>query len=139
MLDWTDELLEVFEMTKIAVNDCPKLFFLDNVSPIILHTDASQYGMGAYLCQIRNNEEIPIRFLSKSFDDRMSRWSTIQQEGYAIYFAITEWDYLLCDRRFNIRTDHANLKLLHAESNDKVLRWMITLQTYDFEIEHIKG
>ena len=138
-LEWTQELLAVYEATKIAVHECPKLFFMDNISPIYIHTDASQYGMGAYLYQIRDGKEIPIRFLSKSFDDRMSRWSTIQQEGYAIYYAITSWDYLLQDRRFLVRTDHANLKLLHAESNDKVLRWMITLQSYDFEIEHIKG
>ena len=89
---------------------------MDDVSPIYLHTDASQYGKGAYLFQIRDEggvkREVPIRFLSKSFDDRMSRWSTIQQEGYAIFYAITSWEYLLRDRRFLVRTDHANLRLL---------------------------
>ena len=119
-LQWTPELLAVYEATKKAVHECPKLFFLDDVSPIFLHTDASQYGMGAYLFQIRTEggvkREIPIRFLSKSFDDRMSRWSTIQQEGYAIFYAVTSWEYLLRDRRFLVRTDHANLRLLHAES-----------------------
>ena len=53
------------------MHECPKLFFLDDVSPIYLHTDASQYGMGAYLFQVREeggvNREVPIRFLSKSF------------------------------------------------------------------------
>jgi hypothetical protein len=142
-LQWTPELLAVYEATKKAVHECPKLFFLDDVSPIFLHTDASQYGMGAYLFQIRTEggvkREVPIRFLSKSFDDRMSRWSTIQQEGYAIFYAVTSWEYLLRDRRFVVRTDHANLRLLHAESNPKVIRWMLTLQSYDFDIEHIKG
>jgi hypothetical protein len=44
--------------------------------------------MGAYLFQVREGKEVPIHFLSKSFDDRLSRWSTLQQEGYAIYYAI---------------------------------------------------
>jgi len=88
---------------------------------------------------MREGKEVPIHFLSKSFDDRMSRWSTIQQEGYAIYYAITSWEHLLRDRRFLVRTDHANLKLLHAESNPKVIRWMLSLQMYDFDIEHIAG
>ena len=136
---WTPELLQIYEDTKRAVHECPKLFFLDDVSPIYLHTDASQYGMGAYLFQEREGKEIPIHFLSKSFDDRLSRWSTIQQEGYAIYYAITSWEHLLRDRRFLVRTDHANLRLLHEESNAKVLRWMLTLQSYDFDIEHIAG
>jgi hypothetical protein len=121
------------------VHECPKLIFLDDTSPIYLHTDASQYGMGAYLFQVREGKEIPIRFLSKSFDTRMSKWSTIQQEGYAIYYAITSWEYLLRDRKFLVRSDHANLRLLHAESDKKVIRWMITLQSYDFDIEHIAG
>ena len=138
-INWTPELLQVYEDTKRAVHECPKLFFLDDTSPIYLHTDASQYGMGAYLFQEREGKEVPIHFLSKSFDDRLSRWSTLQQEGYAIYYAITSWEHLLRDRRFLVRTDHANLRLLHEESNAKVLRWMITLQSYDFDIEHIAG
>ena len=89
--------------------------------------------------KVREGKEVPIHFLSKSFDDRMSRWSTIQQEGYAIYCAITSWEHFLRDRRFLVRTDHANLRLLHEESNAKVLRWMLTLQSYDFGIEHIAG
>jgi len=79
-LEWTQELLAIYEATKIAVHECPKLFLMDNISPIYIHTDASQYGMGAYLFQVREGKEIPIRFLSKSFDTRMSKWSTIQQE-----------------------------------------------------------
>ena len=138
-INWTQELLQVYEDTKKAVHECPKLFFLDDISPIYLHTDASQYGMGAYLFQVREGKEVPIHFLSKSFDDRLSRWSTLQQEGYAIYYAITSWEHLLRDRRFLVRTDHANLRLLHEESNAKVLRWMLTLQSYDFDIEHIAG
>jgi len=138
-LIWTPELLQSFADTKKAISGCPKLYFLDDVSPIYLHTDASQYGMGAYLFQVRDGISYPIRFLSKAFDDRMSRWSTIQQEGYAIYYAITQWDYLLRDRKFTLRTDHDNLTMLKVDSNVKVQRWMLALQAFDYEVEHIKG
>jgi len=86
-LIWTPELLLSL---KRAIHTCPKLFFLDDTLPIYLHTDASKYGMGAYLFQIKDGIHYPIRFISKAFDDRMSRWSTIQQEGHAIYYSITQ-------------------------------------------------
>jgi hypothetical protein len=138
-LIWTPELIHSFEQVKRAIHTCPKLFFLDDTSPIYLHTDASQYGMGAYLFQIKEGIHFPIPFIRKAFDDRMSRWSTIQQEGYAIYYAITQWDFLLRDRHFTLRTDHDNLTMLKEESNVKVVRWMLALQAYKFEVEHIKG
>ena len=138
-LIWTPELLKAYNDTKKAISGCPKLYFLDDTSPIYLHTDASQYEMGAYLFQVRDGISYPIRFLSKAFDDRMSRWSTIQQEGYAIYYSITQWDYLLRDRKFTLRTDHDNLTMLKVDSNVKVQRWMLALQAFDFEVEHIKG
>ena len=95
--------------------------------------------MGAYLFQIRDGKQVPIRFLSKSFEHRLTKWSTIQQEGFAIYYAITSWDFLLRDRHFTLHTDHDNLTMLKAESNDKVVRWMTALQVYDYSVQHIKG
>ena len=73
-INWTSELLQVYEDTKRAVHECPKLFFLDDTSPIYLHTDASQYGMGAYLFQEREGKEVPIYIYCdrtlKAFDGR---------------------------------------------------------------------
>ena len=69
--------------------------------------------MGAYLFQVKDGIHFPIRFISKAFDERMSRWSTIQQEGYAIYYAITQWDFLLRDRQFH--TSNRSRQPYHAK------------------------
>jgi len=114
---------------------------MDETSPIFLHTDASDYGIGAYLFQVRDGENFPIAFLSKSLDERMCRWDTAQKEGYAIFFAFEKWDHLLRNRFFTLRTDHDNLlrlKETHA-SNKKVQRWLTAFQHYDYNIEHIAG
>ena len=113
-----------------------------------MHTDASDYGCGAYLYQLKKSEvnpegeEIPIAFISKSFDARMRRWDTPQKEGFAIFYALLKLDYLLRDRRFIVKTDHRNLSILRGESyltNLKVQRWLTTFQHYDFTIAYIKG
>jgi hypothetical protein len=140
-LQWTDTTKECLERIKSAIHNCPKLFFMDDISPIFLHTDASDYGIGAYLFQVVNGKEQPIAFLSKSLDDRMSRWDTPQKEGFAIFYALDKFDYLLRDRKFTLRTDHANLTRLRESysTNKKVQRWLTCFQHYDIDFEYIKG
>ena len=97
------------------VNACPKLYFINSSYKIILYTDASDYAHGAYLCQIRpatetsEETEEPIRFLSGSFSGAQTRWSTIEKEAFAIYWALKKLDDLLGGIAFTIRTDHMNL------------------------------
>jgi hypothetical protein len=40
-----------FQKIKEAINNCPRLFFLNDYSPIHLYPDASDEGIGAYLAQ----------------------------------------------------------------------------------------
>jgi hypothetical protein len=139
ILTWSQAEMDAFAAIKEAIHNCPQLFFMDDESPILVHTDASDYGLGAYVSQIVEGKEVPIGFVSKTFDDRMQKWDTYQKEGYAIYFALQKWDYLLRDRRFTLKTDHKNLTLLKESSDAKVVRWMTALQMYDFELEYIPG
>ena len=140
-LQWTDLSRTSYEKLKHRIHECPRLYFLDDISPIYLHTDASDYGIGAYLFQVVDGIEHPISFLSKSLDERTLRWDTPQKEGYAIFFALNKFDYLLRDRRFTVRTDHANLTKLKNDysSNKKVQRWLTCFQHYDITFEYIKG
>ena len=43
-----------------------RLFFLTDSEPIFMLTDASDYGIGAYLYQLIDGIERPIAFISKS-------------------------------------------------------------------------
>ena len=140
-LKWTDHARLCYETLKVAIHECPRLFFMDDSSPIFLHTDASNYGIGAYLFQVVEGVQRPIAFLSKSLNDRMRRWDTPQKEGYAIFYALDKFDYLLRDRKFTVRTDHANLTRLREDysSNKKVQRWLTCFQHYDMDFEYIKG
>jgi hypothetical protein len=140
-LVWSEIGIGAFQQIKECIHTCPMLFFMDNVSPIYLHTDASQYGIGAYLYQVVDGKEIPIGFLSKSLDARLKHWDTSEKEGYAIFYSLQKWEYLLRDRRFILRTDHDNLLRLKERfgTADKVRRWFTWINSFDIQIEHIKG
>ena len=138
---WTEETEAAFEKIKEAINECPQLFFMDGdlTSPIFLHTDASDGGIGAHLFQRVNGTIRSIAFVSKALSDSQRRWSTPEKECYAIYYAMRKLDYLLRDRQFLLRTDHRNLTFLNINSSPKVIRWKLEIQEYDFKIEYIPG
>lgn len=138
-LVWTEQNTQLFFQIRDKVANCPKLFFVDEHSPIVLCTDASNYGIGAYLHQIVDGKEQPIAFISKSLTSKQLEWSTIEKEAYAIFFAFQKLEHLIRDTKFLLKTDHENLTFINTCSKEKVRRWKIAIQEYDFDIEHIKG
>ena len=138
-LIWTPEGKQAFEDVKDSIRKCPKLFFMNDDAPIFLHTDASDYGIGAYLFQVIDGKEYPIQFMSKTLTAEEIKWSTIEKECYAIVYALHKFEYLLRDKHFTLRTDHANLKYLNNPPSAKVRRWKISIQGYDMDLEWFDG
>ena len=139
-LQWTPELTALFNDVKDRVGNCPELFFMNDSLPVYLHTDASDYGIGAYLFQLEpSGKEKPIAFISKSLTKERLRWSVPEKEAYAIFYAFQKLEYLIRDRYFLLRTDHKNLTYINQESSPKVRRWKLAIQEYNFDIEHIAG
>ena len=136
---WTNETRTLFEEVKKAVNECPKLFFFDVNAPVFLHTDASDYGIGGYLFQVVDGIIQPIQFLSRSLSKTERKWSTYEKEGYAIFYSLMKMEHLIRDSHFTLRTDHRNLTFINTDLRDKVKRWKLTIQHFDFDIEHIEG
>jgi hypothetical protein len=146
-VEWTDECETAFNDIRQAIDECPLLWFVDDVSPIFLQTDASDYGIGAYLYQTVLQEggssiEHPIGFISKSLVSGYGTWDIPMKEGFAIFYALRKWEYLLRDRKFTILTDHENLTRLRTErsANKMVSRWFTVYQEYDIiEWVHVPG
>ena len=110
---WNPEANTAFENLRDMIDNCPTLFFLDPNASIYLHTDASEFGLGAYLFQIviENGVEIekPVEFISKAFSPVQLRWSIPEKEAYAIFYSVRKLDYLLRDVHFVLRTYHKTL------------------------------
>ena len=138
-LKWTEEATIAFEALKAAVNNAPKLFFIDYESEIHLYTDASLIGIGAYLCQIKDGKEMPIAFYSRSLREDERAWGIPCLEAYAIWQAFKNFDYLLRDAKCHVHTDHKNLTYIKENGSEKVIRWKLDLMEYDFDLHVIKG
>ena len=130
-LVWTTLGQTVFETLRELISKCPLLRFPDDSAPIILRTDASDFGIGGVLFQTIEKVENPIAFVSKSLTEVQLRWSVIQKEAYAVFYCCTQLDYLLRDRRFIIETDHRNLTYMLKNTNSIVIRWDIAIQELD--------
>jgi hypothetical protein len=141
--DWSSDQVKAFEGILSDLDHCPTLFFLDDDSPIVLQTDASDYGIGAYLYQIREFDgrrlERPVFIISKSLSEVQQRWHTPEKEAYAIYYALIKLRHLLIDRKFLIHTDHKNLTYLNDGTSKKMLRWKQEVAEYDATVGYIKG
>ena len=97
IITWTEDALQGFEQLKHMANTCPKLNFINNTYKIVLYTGASDYTHGAHLGQLEPATETsakieePIRFLSETFSGAQTRWSNIEKETFAIYWALKYW------------------------------------------------
>ena len=87
-LVWSPETSDKFNLIKKAMNECHTLFDIDEMAPVFLHTDASDYGIGGHVFQIVVGVEQPIAFMSKSPTGTECRWSTIENECRAIVFSL---------------------------------------------------
>ena len=90
-LQWTQRWEQAFKDLQSAVVNCPKNMFLEPGHPIFVQTDASDYGIGAYLFQRIHGEERPIGFISKSLNKVERKWSTLEKEAFAIFYALQKW------------------------------------------------
>ena len=136
---WTTQARKAFRDIKESIRLCPSLFYIDENAPIYLCTDASIYGIGAYLYQIIDGVERVIMFLSKSFTKIQLSWGIPDKEAFAILHTLKTLDYLLRDTKFILKTDHANLTYITADMSPKVQRWRQYISEYNFDIEFIEG
>lgn len=54
-------------------------------------------------------------------------------------YALKKFEYLVRDHHFTLLTDHQNLIYIDKETSQKVKRWKLAIQGYDFDIHHIPG
>ena len=92
--------------------------------------------MGAYVAQYQTQsdgkrKEVPIQFMSQSFNSAQLKWEIPQKEAYSIFAALKKFDYLLRDRKFILRTDHKNITYLNTSPLSTIRKWKIYISEYE--------
>ena len=73
----------------------PVLRLPDMDKSFILHTDASNSGVGAVLMQEHEGELHPISYASKKLSERETRYSRMERESLALVWAVKQFQVYL--------------------------------------------
>ena len=139
---WTDTHQKCFENSKYEL--CGKhLAFYDPDKTLELHTDASNYAVGAVLIQYDENKEKQlIVFISRALNDREIRYSVTEKEAPALVWAVDKLHICLYGKHFHAFVDHKPVKHIfkpRSKLNAKLFRWQLHLQNYNFTVYYQKG
>ena len=125
---WGEVEQSAFDAIKAAMLTAPMLYHLDYDLPIRIRTDASTIGIGAVLFQVIDGVEKPVAYLSKAFNETERKWSTIEQETFAVVYAAIQWEHMLLGHPWVLETDHKNILWLEKATAPKLVRLRLRLQ-----------
>ncbi|XP_040956132.1 uncharacterized protein [Gossypium hirsutum] len=108
--------------------------------PFEIMCDASDRSVGAVLGQRIGKEPHVIYYASKTLDAAQSNYTTTEKELLAVVFALDKFRSYLLGTKVIIFYDHAALKYLigKKEAKPRLIRWILLLQEFDFEIRDKK-
>ena len=139
---WSEDCESSFSKLKTALATAPVLSFPQPNKEFILEVDASGVAVGGVLSQVQNDGIVhPVAYFSTSLTPTQRKWSTYNQEAYAMVCAVEHWHVYLTGTKFILNSDHNPLIFLQrkGEIRGKVARWVAILEAFDFEVRYIPG
>lgn len=139
---WGSFEQEVFEQVKELFLNSVMLRFPNFKKTFYLQTDSSGVAMGVELYQIDDEKEhLVLGFASKILRGPELLYTVTEKELFAIIFGLKKFRSLILGHQLVIRTDHYALKFLKQCRllNDRLTRWMMYLNEFDFVVEHVRG
>lgn len=140
---WTDEQSRSFQTIKAAMSKIGYLGFYKVEDRTAVIADASPTGLGAILVQFdREDRHRIISFASKSLTETERRYCQTEKEALAIVWSVERFRYYLLGKKFQIFTDCKALKFLFSVRSKpcaRIERWVLRLQTFDYEVIHVAG
>ena len=118
----------------------------DFIRELVVHTDASEAGVGAFLPE-RSRESISdsdldtTAYCSHGVLKTQRHYSSTMKECCAVVWAATHWRPYLWGKHFTCCTGHQALTYLYKmqDISNVLTRRAIALQNYDSTVKHVPG
>lgn len=141
---WGEEEEQSFNAVKNALTCEKTLGYFDPKKETVLYVDASPVGVGAVLTQKNDHNEIStLYYASRSLTQTEQRYSQVEREALAVYWAIFRFNLYVYGNSFTVVTDHKPLLPLFNNPASKpptrIERWIVGLQGYRFTLEYQPG
>ena len=139
---WSPTCQTAFDILKKALTGCDIMVYPDFNRKFFLATDASDISLGATLQQYDDKGNLkPIAFAGRSLKPAEKNYTVTHKELLAVVWSVEYFRVYLESARFMIQTDHAALTFLMKQRhlNQRLIRWQILLNAFDFDICHVKG
>ena len=112
--DWNPSTNQAFNSLKSWISNMllkTTLAYYDHTKPLIMQTDASEYGLGTAL--IQNNR--PIAFASKTPADMETRYANIERECISVVFGLEKFHTCVYGRHIIVQNDHKPLEMIQRK------------------------
>lgn len=145
--EWSTAQQKAFQTAKEALQADSLLVHYDPAKPLVVACDASQYGIGAVLSHVmEDQQERPIAYASRTLTAAEKNYSQLEKEALAIIFAVKKFHNYILGRHFEIESDHRPLSFLFSENkrvpqmaSSRIQRWALTLASYCYSIRYKAG
>ena len=140
---WTRECQVTFDELKNKCTQTPILAYANYKKPFIVHTDASELGLGAVLYQRDDaNVKRVIAYASRTLTASERKYPAHKLEFLALKWSVTDqFHEYLYGGLFEVYTDNNPLTyiLTTAKLDDTGQRWIAKLANYDFQLFYKAG
>ena len=145
-ITWLKEHEDALNELKSRITSKPILQIFDPDRETFLQTDASSHAIGAVLSQRdpADGQIKPVSYFSEKLSPRKKTLSSYDLELIALERSLKFYRKYLFLKKFKVFTDHKNLvygRITEAATlnTSRLARITDVLNTFDFEIEHVKG
>ena len=140
-INWTRPREKAFEKIKEVLVAQPVLKAPDFTKQFVLATDASGVGLGAVLAQEWEDGLHPIAYWNRKLLPREANYAITELEALAMVEGVLHFALYLLGAKFVVVTDHKALTYWRqlTKAGPKVMRWVLALQHFDFEIRYKQG
>lgn len=140
---WTPTENLAFNQIKTAISKIHHLGFFNPKDRTKLMTDASATGLGAVLLQEDSNgNSRVIAYASKALTDLEMKYFQTEREALSLTWGVEKFRLYLLGIKFTLLTDCKALKFLFSPRSRpcaRIERWVLKLQNYTYDVEHIPG